>query len=167
VTPPADVLELTAALPLMDPPRLTTVRRVVIAAFTPKRVAQLKDRIYAQAERIVDEFVERGEGELVQDFSIKLPIWTISEMLGIPESMRDQLSSLAEVLFAAEDHDSEVRTDNGGTAALKAGMDLHRMARALIKDRRSHPEDVIFSALVHTDFDADPLSDLALHHGWN
>jgi cytochrome P450 len=161
---PADVLELTAALPLMDPPRLTTVRRVVSAAFTPKRVAQLKDRIDAQAERIVDEFVERGEGELVQDFSRKLPIWTISEMLGIPESMRDQLSSLAEVLFAAEDHDSEVRTDNGGTAALKAGMDLHRMARALINDRRSHPGDDIFSALVHADFDADPLSDQILRN---
>ena len=63
---PADVLELTAALPLMDPPRLTTVRRVVSGAFTPKRVAQLKLRIDAQAARIVDEFVERGEGEVVQ-----------------------------------------------------------------------------------------------------
>ena len=161
---PADVLELTAALPLMDPPRLTAVRRAVSGAFTPKRVAQLKLRIDAQAARIVDEFVERGEGEVVQDLSRKLPIWTISEMLGIPESMRDQLSSLAEVLFAAEDLDSEVRTDNGGTAALKAGMDLHRMARALIKDRRSHPGDDIFSALVHADFDAEPLSDQILRN---
>jgi cytochrome P450 len=161
---PADVLELTAALPLMDPPQLTTVRRVVSGAFTPKRVAELKGRIDDQATRIVDEFVERGEGEVVQDFSRKLPIWTISEMLGLPEYMRDQLSSAAEVLFAAEDHDSDVRTDNGGTAALKAGMDLHRMARAMIKDRRSHPEDDIFSALVHTEFDAEPLSDQILRN---
>ena len=41
----ADVLELTAALPLMDPPRLMAVRRVVSGAFSPKRVAQLKLRI--------------------------------------------------------------------------------------------------------------------------
>ena len=161
---PADVLELTNALPLMDPPRLTTVRRVVSGAFTPKRVAQLKLRIDTQAARIVDEFVERGEGEVVNDFSRKLPLWTISEMLGLPESMREQLTPLAEVLFAAEDHDSAVRTDNDGTAALKAGMDLHRMARALIKDRRSHPEDDIFSALVHTEFDAEPLSDQILRN---
>ena len=78
--------------------------------------------------------------------------------------MRDQLSAVAEVLFAAEDHDSEVRTDNGGSAALKAGMDLHRMARAMIKERRSHPGDDIFSALVHADFDEEALSDQILRN---
>jgi cytochrome P450 len=161
---PADILELTAALPLMDPPRLTNVRRVVSGAFSPKRVAQLKDRIGAEAERIVDEFVEGGGGDVVEDFSRKLPIWTISEMLGIPESMRDQLAASAEVLIAAEDHESEGRTDNGGTAALKAGMDLHRMARRMIKDRRSNPGDDILSALVHTDLDGEPLSDQVLRN---
>jgi cytochrome P450 len=90
---PADILELTAALPLMDPPRLTAARRVVSGAFTPKRVAQLADRIGVEAKRIVDGFVEAGGGDVVEDFSRTLPIWTISEMLGVPESMRDQLSA--------------------------------------------------------------------------
>ncbi|HEX4434291.1 MAG TPA: cytochrome P450 [Acidimicrobiales bacterium] len=161
---PADILELTAALPLMDPPRLTAVRRVVSGAFTPKRVALLKDRIGAEAERIVDEFVERGGGDVVADFSRKLPIWTISEMLGVPESMREQLANSAEVLIAAEDHESEGRTDNGGTAALKAGMDLHRMARTLIKDRRLNPGDDILSALVHSELDGEPLSEQVLRN---
>ncbi len=43
-------------------------------------------------------------------------------------------------------------------------MDLHRMARALIKDRRSHPGDDIFSALIHTDIDEEPLSDQILRN---
>jgi cytochrome P450 len=161
---PADILELTAALPLMDPPQLTAVRRAVSGAFTPKRVAQLQGRIGAKAEQIVDEFVECGSGDVVEDLSRKLPIWTISEMLGVPESMRDELSSSAEVLIAAEDHESEGRTDNGGTAALKAGMDLHRMARKLIKDRRSNPGDDILSALVHTELDGESLSDQILRN---
>jgi cytochrome P450 len=41
---------------------------------------------------------------------------------------------------------------------------LHRMARAMIKDRRSHPGDDIFSALVHTEFDGEPLSDQILRN---
>ena len=161
---PADILELTAALPLMDPPRLTAVRRVVGGAFSPKRVAQLKDRIDGEAQRIVDELLECGGGDVVEDFSRKLPIWTISEMLGIPDSMRDQLTASAEVLIAAEDHEAEGRTDNGGTAALKAGMDLHRMARTVIKDRRLNPGDDILSALVHAQLDGEPLSDQILRN---
>jgi cytochrome P450 len=161
---PADILDLTAALPLMDPPRLTTVRRALSGAFTPRRVGQLRHRIGVEAQRIVDEFIEFGGGEVVEDFSRKLPIWTISEMLGIPDSMRDQLSTAAEALVASEDHEFEGRTDNGGTAALKAGMDLHRMARALIKDRRANPGDDILSALVHTKVDGNPLSDQILRN---
>jgi cytochrome P450 len=161
---PADILELTAALPLMDPPRLTAVRRVVSGAFTPKRLGQLKNRIGAEAQRIVDEFLESGEGDVVEDFSRKLPIWTISEILGIPDSMRTQLYASAEVLIAAEDHESEGRTDKGGTAALKAGMDLHRMARKVIKERRSNPGDDILSALVHAQLDGEPLSDQILRN---
>jgi cytochrome P450 len=68
------------------------------------------------------------------------------------------------VLIAAEGHEFEGRTDNGGTAALKAGMDLNRMARALIKDRRSHAGDDIFSALVHAELDGEPLSDQILRN---
>jgi cytochrome P450 len=161
---PADILEQTEALPLMDPPRLTAMRRVVSGAFTPKRVAQLEDRIGAEANKIVDDFVERGGGDVVEDFARRLPLWTICEILGLPEPMRAQLAPAAEALIAAEDRLDEGRTDNGGTGALKAGMDLHRMARRVIKDRRSNPGDDILSALVHSELDGEPLSDQILRN---
>jgi cytochrome P450 len=161
---PADILEQTEALPLMDPPRLTALRRVVSGAFTPKRVAQLEDRIGAEANKIVDDFVERGGGDVVEDFARRLPLWTICEILGLPEPMRAQLAPAAEALIAAEDQLDEGRTENGGTVALKAGMDLHRMARRVIKDRRSNPGDDILSALVHSELDGEPLSDQILRN---
>lgn len=143
---PADV-DSYASFVVMDPPRQTAVRRVVNGAFTPKRVKELQDRIEAQAIRIVDEFVECGNGDVVEDFSQKLPLWTICEILGVPESRRPQLSAAAEVLIAAQDVHFERRTENGGMAALKAGMAIHRIARAVIADRRAHPGDDILSAL--------------------
>ena len=169
-----DLLEYNASFVVMDPPRHTALRRVVSGAFTPRRVAQLEDRIGAEADRIVDEFVERGNGDVVEDFSRKLPLWTICEMLGVPESMRSRLSSAVEALIAGQGPrvaDGEVTS---GTVELKAGMDLHRIARALIADRRAHPADDILSALVHSELDGEPLSRpgsqehlRALHHGWD
>ena len=161
---PADILEQTEALPLMDPPCLTALRRVVSGAFTPKRVAQLEDRIGAEANKIVDDFVERGGGDVVEDFARRLPLWTICEILGLPEPLRAQLAPAAEALIAAEDQLDEGRTENGGTVALKAGMDLHRMARRVIKDRRSNPGDDILSALVHSELEGEPLSDQVLRN---
>jgi cytochrome P450 len=157
-------LEFNASFVVMDPPRQTAMRRVVNGAFTPKRVTELQDRIAAEATRIVDEFVERGSGDVVQDFSRKLPLWTICEILGVPEGMRIKLSNAAEVLIAAQDVGFGRESENGGRAALKAGMAIHRIAQALIADRRTSPGDDILSALVHSELDGEPVSDQVLRN---
>ncbi len=158
---PAD-LESKSSFVVMDPPRHTVLRRVVSGAFTPKRVAQLQTRISAQAKRIVDEFVERGGGDAVVDFSRKLPIWTICEILGVPESLRSKLSSAADALLAAQEAD--LNGSGNRTEALAAGMDIHRIARAVIAQRREEPGDDVLSALVHSTLDGKPLSDQVLRN---
>jgi cytochrome P450 len=157
-------LESKASFLVMDPPRQTAMRRVVNGAFTPKRVTQLQDRIEAEATRIVDEFVEGGSGDVVQDFSRKLPLWTICEILGVPESMRIALSTATELLIHAQDAGFSGLSADGGMAALRAGTVIHRTARALIADRRAHPGDDILSALVHSELDGEPVSDQILRN---
>jgi cytochrome P450 len=155
-------LESNASFVVMDPPQHTVLRRVVSGAFTPKRLALLQTQISAQAKRIVDEFVENGGGDAVEDFSRKLPIWTICEILGVPESLRPKLSSAAEALLAS--HDSDLTGTGNDAAALTAGMDIHRIARAVIAQRRVEPGDDILSALVHSTLDGRPLSDQVLRN---
>lgn len=160
---PADLLELNSSFVVMDPPRHTAVRRVVNGAFTPKRVAQLKERIEAEAERVVDEFIETGDGDVVEDFSKKLPVWTICEILGVPESLRPRLASAAEVLLAqGSKFESSPEIDD--SAALRAGLVIHRIAAALLADRRLRPRDDILSGLVHSELDGEPLSEQTLRN---
>ena len=161
---PVELLELNASFVVMDPPRHTALRQVVSSAFTPRRIAQLKDRIEAEADRIVDEFVETGSGDVVEDFSRKLPLWTICEMLGVPESMRPQLASAVEALSAAQGPNFEDLAQNDGTAALGAGMAIHRIAATILADRRLRPRDDILSSLVHSELDGEPLSDQILRN---
>src|SRR5580698_2112602 len=137
---PVDLLELNASFLVMDAPRHTALRRVVSGAFTPKRVALLEDRIRVEAERIVDEFVESGGGEVVQEFASKLPLWTISEMMGVPESMRRDLYSAAEAQMASQDPEFAGTDEEQMSIAVQAGMKMHEIAE-LLDTRRKNPED--------------------------
>ena len=159
---PIDLLELNASFLVMDAPRHTALRRVVSGAFTPKRVAQLEDRIQSEAGRIVDEFVESGGGDVVQDLARKLPLWTICEMMGVPESMRDDLYSAAETQITAQDPEVAGGDDGGAAVAVKAAMTMHQLAAELLDARRTSPGDDILSTLVHSQVDGQPLSDQVL-----
>jgi cytochrome P450 len=159
---PVDLLELNASFLVMDAPRQTALRRLVSGAFTPRRVAQLQDRIQTEAWHIVDEFVEGGGGDVVQDFARKLPLWTISEMMGVPESMRSDLYSAAEAQMTAQDPEFAGDDNERATLAIEAGVTMHRIAAELLAERRTNPGDDILSTLVHSELDGQPLSDQML-----
>ena len=159
---PIDLLELNASFLVMDPPRHTALRRVVSGAFTPKRVALLQTGIEEKAARIVDEFVDNGGGEVVQNLSSKLPLWTICEMMGVPESMRSDLYSAAEAQMASQDPEFAGDAQERATVAVQAAQTLHGIAAELCSARRAHPGDDILSTLVHSELDGQPLSDQIL-----
>src|SRR5215213_3584102 len=66
-----------------DPPRHTRLRALVTRAFTSRSVAGLEPRVRELARRLLDRRMERGEMELVGDFSAPLPLMVIAEMLGV------------------------------------------------------------------------------------
>jgi cytochrome P450 len=159
---PIEMLELNASFLVMDAPRHTKLRRAVSGAFTPKRVARLNDEITAKAVEIVDEFVEQGGGDVVEGLAMKLPLWTISNMMGVPESMRAELYRAAAIQVAAQDPEVAGGGVDARAAAVEAGLTMHRIARELVAARRVHPTDDVLSTLVHTEIDGEALSDQIL-----
>ena len=159
---PREVLELNASFLVMDAPRHTKLRRVVSGAFTPKQIGRLEDDITSDAERIVDEFVGRGGGDVVEDLAMKLPLRTISRMMGIPESMRPELYRAAELQVASQDPDFAPPAGSHVHPAIEAATALHRLAGELVASRRAERTDDILSTLVHSEIDGEPLSDMML-----
>lgn len=153
---PVKLLELNASFIVMDAPRHTKLRRVVSGAFTPRRVARLEEEITAEAGRIVDEFVDGGGGDVVRDLAMKLPLWTISNLMGVPESKRAELHDAAERLLAAQDPEYG---EDSGAVAVEASATMHRIAAELITMRRAEPGDDILSTLVHAELGGAPMSD--------
>ena len=68
---------------LDDPPRHTQLRRLVNKAFTPKRIEALVPWITSVANALLDA-IDTAETDLVQSYTMPLPIKVIAHLLGIP-----------------------------------------------------------------------------------
>ena len=85
-----DVLPL---LLLMDPPRHSRLRETVSRAFTPRAVSRLEDQIRDMVLRHFDPLLDRGGGDIVEEFALRLTIGTIGSLLGIPMTETARLKS--------------------------------------------------------------------------
>ncbi|CAN5282753.1 cytochrome P450 [soil metagenome] len=156
---PEELLEASQSFLAMDPPRHTKIRKVVHAAFTPRQVRRIDDSIKANAAAIVDELVAAGSGvDFVEHCAKELPIRTLSDMVGIPESERRQVAEAADAMVSWADP-QYLAGRNPLEVLLGSQMYLHQVAGALAAQRRAEPGDDLISSLVHAEVDGDRLSD--------
>src|SRR5438552_10958716 len=72
----------------VDPPDHSRLRRLVSAAFTPRRVEALRPRVKALVDDLLDEIAAAGPDariDLVGAFAFPMPFTVICELLGVPE----------------------------------------------------------------------------------
>ncbi|GAA2554822.1 cytochrome P450 [Mycolicibacterium diernhoferi] len=156
---PAELLEASQSFLAMDPPRHTVIRKVVHSAFTPRQVRRIEDSIKANAADIVSELHAAGSGADFVDLCAKeLPIRTLSDMVGIPESERRQVAEAADALVSWGDA-VYLNGRNPLEVLVASQMYLHQVALALAADRRENPGDDLFSALVHAEVEGARLTD--------
>ena len=137
----------------MDPPDHTRMRSLANAAFSRKAVEELRPRITA----IVDELLEgRDEIDLVADFAYPLPVVVIAEMLGVPLADRETFGRWSAEL---------VRLFGSGdtsTDSIKAGNDtilaMNAYFTALSAERRRNPKDDLLTAFVEVEDQGERLS---------
>ncbi|MCD2185954.1 cytochrome P450 [Actinomycetospora soli] len=159
---PAEAHEFFGSLISMDAPRHTKIRRIAAAAFTPKRVSGLIDDV----ERIADEVLARaqakaaangGEFDLVSEISAPLPLLLICDMMGIPESRREDVFTWSNMILAGDDPEY-VTSENPLQDYLTAGAGLSGLMTELAASVEDDPRDDVLSALVHGEVDGERLS---------
>jgi cytochrome P450 len=156
---PVELLEAAQSFLAMDPPRHTKLRKVVSAAFTPRQVRRIEDSIKSNAKTIVEELRAAGSGaDFVDHCAKELPIRTLSDMVGIPESERQKVAHAADAMVSWTD---SVYLDgrNPMEVLFESQIYIHQVAGALAAERREHPGDDLFSSLVTAEVDGDRLSD--------
>ena len=156
---PEELLEASQSFLAMDPPRHTFLRKLVSAAFTPRQVRRIEDSIKANAKAIVGELRAAGSGvDFVEHCAKQLPIRTLSDMVGIPDSDRERVAEAADAMVSSGDPDY-LNGRHPMEVLFEAQMYVHQVALALAAERRENPGDDLFSSLVNAEVDGDRLAD--------
>lgn len=142
----------------MDPPEHTHFRSIVARSFTPRRIAALEERIRKLAVGHLDRLVGSGGFDAIQDFAAKLPMDVICEMLGVPETDRDELRGWADLLVHREEGLNDVPPE--GIAAF--GKMRNYFVELLARLRCESGDDLLSSLLATQDPDQG-LSDEDLY----
>ena len=142
----------------LDGEEQTRVRKLVSAAFTPRRVRELEPQIQRLTDRHLGRAfavnAERGEVDWIDEFASKLPMDVISELMGVPESDRDEVRRLADLLVHREDGVRDVPA-----AGKEAAVELFTYYGDMVTQRRKAPTDDLTSALTTAENDGDRLDD--------
>ena len=133
------------------------LRRLVTKAFTPRMVEQLRPRIEAIADELLDATEARGSMDIVDDYAFPLPIIVIAELLGIPAEDRDRFRAWSNTFVLpaiTPELQEQFRTHIGEFVAY---LD------ALFAARRANPKEDLVSALVQAEEAGDRLSENELY----
>ena len=154
---PPELLEASQSFLAMDAPRHTKLRGLVSAAFTPRQIKRIEDGIRANAKRIVEEAAPTGGGDFVELIAKRLPLQTISDMLGVPEADRERVVQAADTLITAAD--PEMMAQGSPLELLGAALwTLTEFANEQAAHREQHPADDLMTALVEAEVDGEKLT---------
>jgi cytochrome P450 len=142
-----------------DPPDHTRLRTLVSKAFTPRVIEGMRSHIQSIVDRLLDKVRDAHAMDVIADLAYPLPVTVICEMLGVPPgdhiAIRGWSSDIARSLDAiglVSDREIVAR----GGAARRALGDYFR---ALVQERRRHPQEDLLSLLIAAEEQGDKLSE--------
>jgi cytochrome P450 len=122
----------------------------VSAGFTPRMIALLEEQARQWAATIIDQALERGSCELVNEVAYRLPMHMIADIVGIPVADRDWLFTLTNK-FLQGDTESPMTPDE----QFAIQFEMFEYAQALGREKRANPADDVWTTLTSVELDTD------------
>jgi cytochrome P450 len=139
----------------MDAPEFLEYRKVMQPLFAPPAVERLAPVIEYYANHCIDEFIERGEVDVVHDFADPLPVMVTLHKLGMPiDDWRRYADPMHKTVF--------LRQDNPARAGVLEELAwIVGTIREAIEQRKQSPRDDMITYLVNSRPFGEPVSDHA------
>ena len=138
-----------------DPPKHTRYRKLVNKGFTPRMIGMLEQYLEHRTTLIIDEVIERGECDFVEDLAAELPLQAIAEIMGVPQEDRRLLFEWSNKMIGIDDPEYGGTDDN-----MSAMTELYGYVNNLATLRKTDPRDDIVTKLINSEIDGDKLSDM-------
>jgi cytochrome P450 PksS len=150
-TPPRFFAALTRNMLALDDPDHARLKRLVQAAFTPRRVDQLDAQARAASSALLDRLERRDRFDLIADYALPLPVMVISDLLGVPKPDQARFARWSHMLIQGGADPAAM------VLSLPAIVAFMRYLRKLIALKRAVPDDDLVSALVEAEDAGDRL----------
>lgn len=138
----------------LEPPRHTRLRSLVLRAFTSRRIAALGPEIAALSHSLIDG-LPAGEFDLLPRFARLIPVIVIARLLGVPESMADDLLGWSNAMVGMY---QARRTRAMEEAAATAAAEFSAFLRGYVEARRARPADDLITHLIAAEAEGERLT---------
>ena len=133
----------------MDPPKHKAHRGMLMRLLTPKRLRENEEFMWRRADRQTDEFVARGECELIRDFAGPFTLYVIADLLGVPESDHEWFR---EVLQGSRQQSQALGSTGSGSLGHSPLEFLYDQLTTYVEERRRAPRDDVLTGLATATF---------------
>ena len=154
------------------------LRKEHMPFFKPDYINDLRKKVSSKVSLLLDNIAPLGKCNLVSEVSQQLPIFTLSEILGIPEADRQKLVSWMEFLELAQyftyemiKEQNEGKTDSTPDPAMidmfNAMVDeMFDYGRFILNSKRENPSEDLLSAIANAEIEGEKLSQEFLDGSW-
>lgn len=142
---------------MLDPPDHTRLRLTVNKRFLPRMIADLRATIEKLTSETLDQVIEAGRCDFVDDIAVEIPLLVIADLLGVDKADRPRFRRWSDTIISADDPDLAAGPAEAA-AAMRELMDYG--TRVLARKRRAPGDDIL--SILATARSDDPGGDTVL-----
>ncbi|AXE79828.1 cytochrome P450 [Streptomyces atratus] len=140
-------------LAVTDGPRHAAIRKLMLKSFSPRSLQHISEQVVQRTRALLKDAVERGEADFARDVAEHIPIATICDLLGVPESDRGFLLGLNKQALSSS------TADTSAEDSWLARNEILLYFAELAEERRRNPVDDVISVLATGRIDGEPLGE--------
>ena len=160
-----------------------SMRNPHMAFFNPKYVSNLRKKVELKVDQLLDQIAPLGRCNLVETVSAEVPMFTLCEMLGVPDEDRPkiiewmkflEMAQLIAATQAAEKGDIEFSEEHTQAAPDPALVEMFTnmvaemfdYGRTILESRRKDPKDDLLSVIANIEVEGEKLPNEYLDGSW-
>lgn len=119
------------------------LHRVVSRWFTPRRIAEIRDRVADLVQELILPLTDDGGGDFMDEVARRLPGPVFCWMIGADPAHGDRLFAISEVILRAFSGDPAVANE-----VAQAAVDMQAFVNELIEYKRANPGDDLMTIML-------------------
>lgn len=155
-----DLGNIRPLIPLqIDPPDHIRYRRILDPMFAPRQMAALEPDVVKLVHELIDGFIDRGEANLAEVFTVPLPSQVFLVLLGLPLSELDRFLRIKDGIIRPQILHPEAETpEQQQEIRRQVAAEIYEYFDRVLDEREKEPRDDLLSRFLVTEVDGEKLT---------